>query len=669
MRTTFRRLILGALIVLLAGTLWFGWQAYSVYRGLSNVTGKAQPRLVGEPTVTIPPINGNQRFNILVLGSDNDRKVEERRPLTQSMIVVTVDPIHYQVSMLSIPRDFWVPIKGHGYDKIDTASKYGGISLARQTVEHLFGIPIQFYAWVGLNGLTRVVNTFNGVTIDVSHPILDDFYPADTRPGDPYAFQRVFIPAGWRHLSGRQALEYVRSRHADAIGDFGRSARQQQLLLALRRKADSVSVITDLPALVNDLQNSVQTDFTLPQILDLARLSRHVNTSRIRRVVLQAPTFCNYGMKWQNGAWQSVLIPHWSAIRPVVRSLFASLSRTSGATQHPRSQARSAPTHPRAGVTPAPAPQASPTPPEPRLGALPGTLIYEANGNVFELSPSRQVRQLTTAFGVANADAMPSVSRDGRTIAFVRFSENNASEILTQNIRTGRVQQLTHDADTADIHDNLWAAFPSFSPDGKTLLFSTDRAKLPIPESESRPIDLAIWAMPSGGGNPRQITSPSQGAGGDTDPLWLPGTNRFLYVSWSYNTATSAFVSQLVLRDVADQSAWRLTAATSRVLQPEIDRKGQQVVYVQGNGTGSEIVTASLRQAAGASPRLGPARVLASGEVAQPALTPDGRWVSFLRANGDGFSLEMVPVTGGTPVRINEVGSNMDSLSRPVWAP
>lgn len=699
MRITFRRLLLGVLLIVLAVIGWFGWQAYQVYQGIEHITGRVVPIVAGESTpVPIPSLNGTKRYNILVLGSDNDRKLEERHPLTQSMIVVSVDPVHDQVTLFSIPRDFWVKIPGYGYDKIYTAAKRGktlsqGIAIARATVEKVFGIPINFYAWVGLDGFRNVINTFNGVTVDVSHPIFDDFYPDDQRPGDPYAFKRVFIPAGWRHLSGRQALEYVRSRHGDSNGDFSRSARQQQVLLALRQKANAFNVITNLPSLVNDLQDSVQTDLFISQLYDLAKLSRHIQQGNIRRVVLQAPTYCTYAWRTQNGVRASVLLPNWKAIRPLVRQVFAPIRTApsrlpanhlpptpAGRTHVKPAQTRGPASPPRPTVTPAP----TATPPS--ISTLPGRLILEKNGNVFELTRDRSLVQLTQC----NAEAMPDLSPDGKRLAYIRFSTNYSDDIWLSHPGQNDCPynadgahswhvQLTQDANMTDVHNNLWAAWPEWSPDGKTILFASDRQKLRLgPETETRPVDLAIWSMPATGGTPTQLSFPPEpatpqpgvgGAGGDTDPQWRPRSSQFLFVRWSYSPSDNSPVSQLMLQDLAGGPPRSLTDGRSRVLQPAFDRSGRRLVYIQGSSGSagpSRLVVVSFTQRA-AGPVLGAPKVLAQGQIAQPAFTPDGRWISYVQADGDGFSLFLVSVNGGTPVRIDEAGSDIDSLSRPMW--
>ncbi|HEV7216137.1 MAG TPA: LCP family protein, partial [Chloroflexota bacterium] len=180
------------------------------------------------PTATpFPSLTGAQRMNILLLGSDTDAKFNGSF-ITQIMIVASIDPVHHTVSLFSIPRDFWVPIPGHGVGKIQVAYQFGeqdhpgggGIALARQTIEDDFGIHIDHYAWIGLQGFIKVVDTAGGVNVDALHPILDDNYPDDIHNGkvstvDIYASRRLYIPAGPQHMDGATALQYVRSRHAD----------------------------------------------------------------------------------------------------------------------------------------------------------------------------------------------------------------------------------------------------------------------------------------------------------------------------------------------------------------------------------------------------------------------------------------------------------------------
>ncbi|HEX8919218.1 MAG TPA: LCP family protein [Chloroflexota bacterium] len=668
-----RRILLMVLAVVVVTALWMGYEVYTVYTDVSR-TYRVAPRIAIEPRVT-PVTNffGNHRINVLLLGSDNDQKFQQQYPLSQSMIVVTIDPVHDDVSMLSIPRDFWVPIPGYGMGKIDTAAEHGGVSLARATVENLLHINIDYYAWIGLNGFSHVVDDFGGVTVNITHPILDDFYPNDLGTADPYAYTRVFIPPGWHHLSGRQALDYVRSRHGDAVGDFGRSARQQQVMLRLQKQAGGWNLLLKIPRLSHDLSSMVRTDMDLRQLLDMARLSRHILPSHIKRVVLSAPTYCQYSTSADG---QSILVPYWRAILPVTRAMFAPIQPTApSASAHVAVPAHldspSPTTVPQRSSPPLPIPSATPVF---RLPArLPGTLIYASGGTFYRLDRTGHVTSIMPSW--MNAAAMPAVSRDGRTVAFVRWSRE-ASDIDIYSLRSHNpLTQVTKSIspDPTFISNSLWAAWPTWSPDGKTILFSGDGYKLQLPANESRQQDLAIYAMDPNGSNLRQLTTPDPGAGGDTDPQFRGKTSEYLYDHWSYNHQNGLAVgqpySQLMIRDVTNSArVWTLTPPSGQIVQPALDRTGNNIAYIQNGPGTSTLVSARIVNSAN-GPHLYGRKVIASGQIAQPAFTPDGRRISYLRAEGSGFALFLAPASGGAAVQINAPGSAVDAESRPIWSP
>jgi LCP family protein required for cell wall assembly len=285
----------------------------------AQATVDATTTAPAQELVPVGPLLPTRRFNVLLLGSDNDLKFSSNAVLTQAMILVSIDPATRDVAMISIPRDFWVPIRGYGYQKIDVAYEVGGIALARSTVEGLFGVKIDYYAWVGLNGLVQVIDTLGGVDVTVEHPILDEAYPDDLNSEDPYAFFRLYIPAGPQHLDGRTGLEYVRSRHGDLMSDFGRSARQQQVLLAIKNRVQTPSLIGRVPQLVAAMQGSVKTDLSVPAIVQLGLLGRNVPPGSIHQQVLAAPEFASLGNS-PDGT-QQVVFPDWAAIRPAITRL------------------------------------------------------------------------------------------------------------------------------------------------------------------------------------------------------------------------------------------------------------------------------------------------------------------------------------------------------------
>ncbi len=276
------------------------------------------------------------------MGSDNDGKYTFPAILTQVMMVIHVDTGEKTVHMVSIPRDSWVPVPQiGGMHKIDQAFFLGatqhnsfddGVRSARLTIESDYGIPIDRYAWVGLSGFAKVIDTLGGIDIDATHPVVDDNYPNDTgkesNPNDPYAYKRLYIAPGPQHMSGSQALDYVRSRHSDLVGDIGRTQRQQQVLEALKQKLNAGSVIAHLSDLINDMRGQVYTDLSEQEMLAFANFGRTLDSRSISRITLGpgsgSQNFGAYQTVYDPtiGANQDVIIPNCTNIQPVISNIF-----------------------------------------------------------------------------------------------------------------------------------------------------------------------------------------------------------------------------------------------------------------------------------------------------------------------------------------------------------
>jgi LCP family protein required for cell wall assembly len=264
---------------------------------------------------TQPPAPPGAPFTVLLLGSDNDAKFGGT-VLTQSMILARVNPTTRQVVMESIPRDLWVPLATGGSAKIDAAYSHGGASAAVATVEEDFNIHIDHYAWIGLLGLVNLINEVGGIDVVATNPVMDDFYPADISGNDPYEYERVAVLPGPQHMNGIQALEYVRSRHGDLRSDFGRSQRQQQVLLALRAKAKLLG-LADLPDIATAMANDFSTDMTLSEIASLLPIASNVQLQNVQQVILASP----YTSTLQVGN-EDALQPNWSLILPETHRFF-----------------------------------------------------------------------------------------------------------------------------------------------------------------------------------------------------------------------------------------------------------------------------------------------------------------------------------------------------------
>jgi polyisoprenyl-teichoic acid--peptidoglycan teichoic acid transferase len=261
------------------------------------------------------PATPTGAFTVLLLGSDDDSKFSADHVLTQSMILVRVVPSTKEVTMLSIPRDLYVHLSTGGYGKIDGAYSYGGPGAAIATVAQDFGVKVNDYIWIGLLGLVKLIDAIGGVDVVTSHPVMDDYYPADVYGSWPFDYQRVAVLAGPQHLSGIQAMQYVRSRHGDLQSDFGRSQRQQQVLMAIRQKAKQLSP-EDLPGISAAIGKELKTSISIPEVAALLPLAASFdNPDQIRQIVLLPPYT-------HGGGPGGSVTANWGLILPLVHQYF-----------------------------------------------------------------------------------------------------------------------------------------------------------------------------------------------------------------------------------------------------------------------------------------------------------------------------------------------------------
>ncbi len=238
---------------------------------------------VASPFASASPIPGQTStaaakrnlVTILLLGIDQrpDEAARHIPSRTDTMILVVVDPTSKRAALVSIPRDLIVAIPGHGNQKINTAHFWGesdeigsGPDLAARTVENNFGVHVDYYARVDFSAFERGIDALGGIVVDVQRPILDDEYPTEN-----YGVKRVFIPGGPQWMDGARALEFVRSRHSG--NDFGRQARQRQVILAAESKLLRPEMALKVPEFVSVVRQSLATNIPptkLPWLLYLA---------------------------------------------------------------------------------------------------------------------------------------------------------------------------------------------------------------------------------------------------------------------------------------------------------------------------------------------------------------------------------------------------------------
>ena len=278
-----------------------------------------------EPGKPLPRWEGTERVNVLVMGIDQ-REYEQGPWRTDTMLILTIDPVTMSGGMLSIPRDLWVPIPGYEEGRINTAHYLGDIydypgggpALAAKTVQYNLGVPIHYYARVNFTAFEQVVDIIGGIDVYVEEEISDPTYPDEA-----YGYDPLYIPAGWQHFNGEMALKYARTRHSIG-GDFDRAKRQQQVVLAVFEQITRLDLVPQLasraPELWQTLEDSVTTDLTLDQAIALAQLASEIDRENIRYVVIDE----NYTQFWSTPDEQEVLIPLRDRIRELRDYIFTS---------------------------------------------------------------------------------------------------------------------------------------------------------------------------------------------------------------------------------------------------------------------------------------------------------------------------------------------------------
>ncbi|HWY78747.1 MAG TPA: LCP family protein [Candidatus Sulfotelmatobacter sp.] len=285
---------------------------------ISTNTGQKVTLTHKQTTLLPSTAEPTNQSNILLLGSDNDQKFSGGNPLTQTMMVVHIEGT--KVDMFSIPRDLWVKMPdGTSYGKIDQAAEKDGIPSAITVVEQTFGIHIDHYAWVGLYGFIKSIDTVGGINLQVVHPVLDYSYPTDINSSNPYGYQRLDIQPGMQHMNGEQALQYVRSRHEDVVGDFGRTQRQRQLLLTLKETILGYpTALSQIPQLFDALNGQIKTDITPIIALQLGALFL-TNKTNPQQYTLSIPNYSRIG--WSTDK-QSIVIGNATASAQLISNIF-----------------------------------------------------------------------------------------------------------------------------------------------------------------------------------------------------------------------------------------------------------------------------------------------------------------------------------------------------------
>ena len=267
-----------------------------------------------------PDVAAGERVNILLVGVDSAPK--RTTQLTDTMLVVSLDPDGTASAMISIPRDLYgAPLPdGTPFNrKLNTLMVYasahpdefprGGVATLKATIGNLLGVPIHYFAAINMFGFKQTVDSIGGVDITVERAISDPTY------WDEYDQNTGFyLKAGAHHMDGHTALAFVRSRKGAGDTDFTRADRQQQLLTAIRDELTAGNLLLALPGLLDAVKNTITTDVPSRRLAELAAAVQGADMSQLQRIVLQPPEFMTVDA---HSAAGYILIPNLEAIRAI----------------------------------------------------------------------------------------------------------------------------------------------------------------------------------------------------------------------------------------------------------------------------------------------------------------------------------------------------------------
>lgn len=293
-------LIVVGVVLMGASAGGLSWFHFSTERRLSQVERMPDP-FVSIPASERPPKPKDSR-TILLAGLDTlpDKPNDPGR--SDALMVVRTAADRKWSYVISIPRDAWVEIPGHGMAKINAAYAWGGPSLAVRTVERLTGLRIDHFAVVGMSGFRELTDAVGGVSVTI--------------PDRPGAGAGV-LPPGRHQLTGEQALAYVRERKSLPQGDLDRVQRQQNYLRELMVKILDRNMLAD-PMRVNALLEAVAKTVRVDRGLTNEMMREMMMELRDMRVLFVTVPVNGTGMVGkQSVVWlhEKEGPPFWSAVR------------------------------------------------------------------------------------------------------------------------------------------------------------------------------------------------------------------------------------------------------------------------------------------------------------------------------------------------------------------
>jgi LCP family protein required for cell wall assembly len=265
---------IGVLVLILLIAVWF----VASYFALRSGAQEANARLGQAARRALSPGGGfvfGGPATILVLGTDHSKLAQRASDQhSDSIMLIRVDSSRHRIAYLSIPRDLYVNIPGHGLDRINSAFQTGGAPLAINTVRSYTGLAVNHIIVVDFSQFRELIDALGGIDINVPRPILSNRFdcPYPTQSECQARFKGWSFPKGVVHMNGQRALIYSRIRENQlnpGESDFTRAARQQQVVQAVLGKITGVGTMLQLPFIGSDLLKPMATDLSAGDLIQL----------------------------------------------------------------------------------------------------------------------------------------------------------------------------------------------------------------------------------------------------------------------------------------------------------------------------------------------------------------------------------------------------------------
>ena len=248
----------------------------------------------------------NEMQHILLLGID--ARPGQTTGRTDTMIILTVDTQNQKIKLMSLMRDIIVAIPGHDNNRLNAAYVFGGADLLLQTIENNFGIHIEHYLGVNFSMLADLIDQIGGLTLTVESEYYMDRINAvikeDNKVLGLNENDGLLTQAGEQLMTGKQAQAYARYRYGTSDGDFGRTARQREVITKIFHRLTEMSLV-ELSALAMTNIDNVVTNLTLQDIMLLAPAMLSLKDAEIKELRLPV----DGGYKFQTVRGMSVIVP------------------------------------------------------------------------------------------------------------------------------------------------------------------------------------------------------------------------------------------------------------------------------------------------------------------------------------------------------------------------